>query len=277
MRSYTLLSAVTLLGLSSLTATQTLNIVAHQDDDLLFQNPQIIHDITAGRRVRTVYLTAGDAGKDSTYWTSRQTGALEAYAAMAGVPSHWDESDAGVQGKDIPLYTLRDRPISIAFMHMPDGSVDGDGFGTTGHETLEKLWKDKIPSIRTIDESGTRYTRAELLNALTQIINDFNPDSINSLDFIHGYGTGDHSDHTAAGLFANESAKPSRFLGDVMAYRGYPIKNEPANVAGKDLDAKKAAFYTYGNYDSLVCASDQSCVGKEYELWLTRQYIANYT
>ena len=33
----------------------TLNIVAHQDDDLLFLSPDLLHNIQAGRCVRTVY------------------------------------------------------------------------------------------------------------------------------------------------------------------------------------------------------------------------------
>ncbi|KAF4212966.1 hypothetical protein CNMCM8980_009556 [Aspergillus fumigatiaffinis] len=272
MKAYCFLS---LLSLSGLAVARTLNVVAHQDDDILFQNPDILNDIAAGRHVRTVYLTAGDAGRDSQYWTSRQAGAMEAYAAMAGMPNVWDESDIGVEGKDIPLYSLRDRDISLAFMHMPDGSIDGDGFASTGHESLEKLWKDKINSIRTVDESGTSYTRSDLIETLAQIINDFNPDWINSQDYVHPYGSGDHSDHSSAGLFANEAAKESRFPGNVMAYRGYPTKDEPANVAGSDLDRKKAAFYTYGNYDPVACSSGQSCAGTDYEKWLLRQYIAN--
>ncbi|GIC92334.1 uncharacterized protein Aud_008800 [Aspergillus udagawae] len=273
MKAYCVLG---LLSLSGLALARTLNFVAHQDDDLLFQNPDILHEITAGRHVRTVYLTAGDAGLDAQYWTSRQAGAMDAYAAMAGMPNVWDESDIGVEGKDIPLYTLRDRDISVAFMHMPDGNTGGDGFASTGHESLEKLWNGEIDSIGTVDESGTRYTRSDLIETLTQIINDFDPDWINSQDYINPYGSGDHSDHTSAGLFTNEAAKPSEFSGNVMAYRGYPISNEPANVAGADLDQKKAAFYTYGSYDSMACAADQSCAGKDYEKWLLRQYTANY-
>ncbi|GFF39506.1 hypothetical protein IFM58399_05604 [Aspergillus lentulus] len=252
MKAYCFLS---LLSLSGLAVARTLNIVAHQNDDILFQNPDILNDIAAGPACPHC--------------------AMQAYAAMAGMPNVWDESDIGVEGKDIPVYSLRDRDISLTFMHMPDGSIDGDGFASTGHESLEKLWKGKIDSIRTVDESGTSYTRSDLIETLAQIINDFHPDCINSQDYVHPYGSGDHSDHTSAGLFANEGAKESKFQGNVMAYRGYPTKDEPANVAGSDLDRKKAAFYTYGNYDPVACSSDQSCAGTDYEKWLLRQYIAN--
>ncbi|KAL2869445.1 PIG-L family deacetylase [Aspergillus lucknowensis] len=274
MKPSTFLTGVALI--TPVFSDNTLSIVAHPDDDFLFINPDILHDIANGFNVRTVYLTSGDGGESWPYWTGRQAGALAAYAQMAGVESVWDEGDIGVEGKDIPLYTLRDHPsVSLAFMHIPDGSIDGNGFPATGQESLEKLWKGAIPRIRTVDESGTTYSRDELINTLTQIINDYQADSLNSLDYLHDYGTGDHSDHTSAGLFTNTAAIPSNFPGDVIAYRGYPIKYDPPTIGGDDLVRKKEAFYTYASYDPAVCASDASCQGTEYELWLPRLYTAN--
>ncbi|KAL5334975.1 putative deacetylase LmbE-like domain-containing protein [Aspergillus crustosus] len=271
-------TTLTTLGLllTPVISDNTLSIVAHPDDDFLFLNPDILHDIANGFTVRTVYLTSGDAGQTSEYWTSRQAGALAAYAQMAGVDGVWEETDVGVPDKDIPLYTLRDNPnVSLAFLHIPDGSIDGNGFPLTGQESLEKLWKDEIPRIGTVDDSGTSYSKQELIDTLEYIINDFDPDSLNSLDYLHDYGTGDHSDHTSVGLFTNTAAIPSVFPGSVIAYRGYPIKDEPNNVDGDDLARKKDAFYTYAAYDAEVCASDAACAGKEYELWLPKLYTSN--
>lgn len=59
-----------------------MNVVAHQDDDLLFRSPDLLHDVQAHRCVRAVFVTAGDAGRDSAYWTGRETGARAAYAQM---------------------------------------------------------------------------------------------------------------------------------------------------------------------------------------------------
>ncbi|KAL4972473.1 hypothetical protein BDW66DRAFT_162859 [Aspergillus desertorum] len=247
-----LISAFTLLT-PSLSA-KTLNIVAHPDDDLLFLNPDIQRDFSSGFTVRTVYLTSGDAGRPYEYWTLRQ----------AGVESIWDESDAGVTEKDIPVYTLWTKPeVSLAFMHIPDGSMDGNGFPATGQESLEKLWKGRLRGSARVDESVTMYSRDELVEALRQIIDSFAPDS------------GDHSDHTSVGLFTNTAAIASSFQGRVIAYRGYPIKLEPANVGGEDLVRKKEAFNTYAAYDESVCGSDQACAGKEYELWLPRLCTSN--
>jgi hypothetical protein len=50
-------------AVAAVTCTQrSLDVVAHEDDDLLFMNPDIQHDIRAGVCVTTVFLTAGDDG-----------------------------------------------------------------------------------------------------------------------------------------------------------------------------------------------------------------------
>ena len=52
----------------------TLNFVAHEDDDLLFLSPDLLHDLHNGKCVTTVLLTAGDAGDVSSYWLGREDG-----------------------------------------------------------------------------------------------------------------------------------------------------------------------------------------------------------
>lgn len=76
-----------------------LQIVAHEDDDIIFMNPDIQDSIASGNMVRTVWVTAGNvcpngggtcsdlpAGvpSDTAYWHARERGALAAYATMAG-------------------------------------------------------------------------------------------------------------------------------------------------------------------------------------------------
>ena len=59
---------------SALLTSNDLYVVAHPDDDLLFMNPDVQTDITAGRAVRTVYVTSGDGGGPASWWQSRETG-----------------------------------------------------------------------------------------------------------------------------------------------------------------------------------------------------------
>ena len=133
----------------------TLTIVAHEDDDLLFISPDVLHAIQAGSLVRTVFLTAGDDGMPASYWMTREEGPLAAYALMAGAANSWTQSDAGVSGHPIPLYTLAGNPnISLAYLRLPDGNLSGSGFPSTGNVSLQQLWQGTITSIAAIDGSS---------------------------------------------------------------------------------------------------------------------------
>ena len=83
----------------------SLNIVAHADDDLLFLSPDLLHAIEASRNVRTVFLTAGDSGAGADYWGRREAGVRAAYAQMSGVANVWTQTDAGIAGHPIPVFT----------------------------------------------------------------------------------------------------------------------------------------------------------------------------
>ncbi|KAF7595230.1 hypothetical protein BBP40_006976 [Aspergillus hancockii] len=252
---------------------QTLNIVAHQDDDLLFVSPDLLHDIQAGRKVRSIFLTAGDAGDVSSgYWEQRQAGSQAAYAQMADVENVWTQSDAGIAGKNIPLFTLKgNTAISLAFLQLPDGNLGGDGFPSTGSTSLEKLWQSDISSIQTINGS-TSYTSHELLNALVDLMNTFQPDRINTLDYVHDYEGGDHSDHYTTAYYVQKAAERCTTAHTLTGYRGYPVESMAQNVFGDDLEGKQSAFFAYAAHDSLVCHDLASCgTGKEAQ-WLQRQY-----
>src|SRR3954471_17974249 len=94
----------------------TMNIVAHPDDDLLFQSPDLLHDVQSGKCVRTVYITAGERGDLNTL-DMRESGVEAAYAQMAGVRNQWKKDDAGLSNKKVPLMTLAARPtVSLVFM-----------------------------------------------------------------------------------------------------------------------------------------------------------------
>jgi LmbE family N-acetylglucosaminyl deacetylase len=64
--------------------TSTISFVAHQDDDLLFMNPDIASDVQAGYNVWIVYLTAGQVQfrDEMEYANQRIVGARAAYAAF---------------------------------------------------------------------------------------------------------------------------------------------------------------------------------------------------
>ena len=59
--SYVVLNTTSAAASSS--SGPTLNVVAHEDDDLLFLSPDLLHVIQAGGSVRTIFVTAGDDGQ----------------------------------------------------------------------------------------------------------------------------------------------------------------------------------------------------------------------
>ena len=90
-----------------------LNIVAHQDDDILFMNPDILNTVyIAGHRQVTVYITAGNIGladnspgfnlgPDPQYPLNREEGAIAGYSKLLQLadakkknPSQFDDFNA---------------------------------------------------------------------------------------------------------------------------------------------------------------------------------------
>ena len=250
-----------------------LQIVAHQDDDLLFQSPDLVHDVLAGRCVRTVFTTAGDAAHDETYWKGRESGSLAAYAQMAGVPDAWTLSDAGIPGHPLRILTLTGAPqISVVLMRLPDGNRTGSGTAVHGHASLMRLWTGSIRSITAVDGS-TSYTDASFTTTLTDLLTQFRPTTVRTMDWTIAFGGGDNADHTATALFAHRADRSYGSAHTTLAYGGYPLWTRPPNVTGEDLRAKKNAFLTYAPHDALMCL-DAWCPGDVVQrLRLSREYI----
>lgn len=256
------------IALTATAGAQSLNIVAHEDDDLLFLSPTLLHEVQSGLSVRTIFLTAGDAGQGADYWTSRQEGSKAAYAQMSGVANTWTQSDAGIPGFNIPMFTLDQNPgISLVFLQLPDGNLGGEGFGSG---SLQQLWQGSIDSLTS--RGGSSYTKDDLVNVLRQLADNLGYSHINTQDFVNSYGDGDHSDHHTTAYFVHEAFADCASNASITAYMGYPLTSQPANINAATLGQKKAAFYTYGGYDRNTCHSDETCSGRQEALWLEREY-----
>jgi hypothetical protein len=256
-------------------AGKVMNFVAHEDDDLLFLSPDLRADIVAGRCVRTVYLTAGDAGADDWYWQAREEGERDAYAQMVGGSGTWVETDAGISGHPIPVFTFTgNERVSLAFIRLPDG-LDGSGSPAQGNKSLKQLEQGTISTITTVNDAApSTYTKAQLLSTLTALMTSYGPSTIRTQDHAGSYDDGDHNDHYASARLVN-AAKAGYPSGTLVAYYGYRTQFYPANVSGSTLTGKKNAFYAYGANDGSACSSDATCAGTPYEAWLQRQYRIN--
>lgn len=196
-----------------------MQIVAHQDDDFLFMNPDLSNHLATGMPIVTVYVTAGEAmGIRSdlhppgmcrdVFATARQRGVQAAYARMArritgrDVPNVWTR-ELLVPDPDAPWphtverYTLNAFPqIQLIFMNIRD---DGDELPRALH-SLHHTFADPsyqvdtlVPSCEPAGSCGhvptcgpdvpwQNYTHAEVVNVLSGLVDIYQPDIIRTLD-----------------------------------------------------------------------------------------------
>ena len=108
-------------------------VVAHEDDDVLFMNPDIADAIAADHQVTVAYTTAGDLGDapSDAYWIDRERGALQAYTYMltgasapaydadhATIPPGWRASIVDLAGMAAVQYE-RDH-VTLVFLRLSD-------------------------------------------------------------------------------------------------------------------------------------------------------------
>jgi LmbE family N-acetylglucosaminyl deacetylase len=257
-----------------------MNIVAHQDDDLLFLSPDLIHDIKDRNCVRTVYVTAGDAGSDSSYWLSREQGSQAAYSAMSGSEPPWIQRVVKLTNQE---YIRVSNPqkngyISLIFFRLPDGNLKGQGFSASHYENLSKLESGKINSIHSVTGQSV-FTSAQLTNALELLITTYKPSVIRTLvtDSVGLYP--EHSDHMTVGRYARKAYQQvaDNTLVSIRYYLSYSAHQMPANVNGLDLQEKQAAFLAYSQFDGAVCHSLEQCKKSlTYNTYLSKQYSRPY-
>lgn len=257
-----------------------MNIIAHQDDDILFMNPDLYHSLQSGACVRSVYLTAGDAGSSKLYWLGREEGSKAAYASLLGIKNpEWTSRTAKLSSTSyITIAKLKNSSqVTLVFLHLPDGNLDGQGFRATKFESLVKLETGAVGHLRTVDGQST-YTSSELTKTLMQLMEAFRPTEINTLalkNFSSKFP--DHSDHITTAQYAQAAYK--QFSSQYSAvpfksYVGYPVRDQQPNISAPDLLAKEAAFFNYSIHDRGTCGSVVSCDQMSYIYYLQRQYQA---
>ncbi|KAM0756596.1 hypothetical protein T439DRAFT_376762 [Meredithblackwellia eburnea MCA 4105] len=255
----------------------TVYIVAHPDDDLLFQSPDLYTDMLSSSCLTTVYTTSGDSGTGSAYAQSRESGNEAAYAYMGGVNDTWTQFYAIFGGQSVLVRTLVGKPwVQKVWFRLPDGDVDGSGYAVTGYETLRELYFNTISSITTQPGDAT-YTMATLKEALGQILTARQPVRVRTLDYLSEFDGGDHSDHLTTARLAAELQAEFAPNATLSGYMGYPVEYlAPTLKTSSTLFKNKTnAFFTYTPYDSDECQSYSSCLsaGRGEAYWLLRQYI----
>ncbi|WP_323770860.1 PIG-L family deacetylase [Antarctobacter sp.] len=252
-------------------------IVAHQDDDLLFMNPTLDGLIDGDGPVTTIYLTAGDAGRDESYWAGREAGEKAAYGHMAGADDWVDETvslTVGDQTFDVASSYLASQPeVRLYFLRLPDGFGDGSGSETYGFQSLEQLAEGEIATVTAVDGSAT-YTSDDLTGVLSALLDLHTPDHIHIQDHTTEYSGIEHSDHLTSAAFATDAVEGYNADFTVTSYVGYASWGLEENLSPEDELVVRSTFDTYASHDPLVFGSDGALIGA-YEDWVQREYIAN--
>jgi hypothetical protein len=241
-----------------------LYVVAHQDDDLLFMNPDVENSIRAGLRVRTVFLTAAASGPppqpSPPAWYAREDAVPKAYREMANVtqvPNDWTcQLQTYLTNKVVRVCTLTTQPlVSVVFLRLPDGGTD-----PTNQPGMAALWSGGVARLTTFTRPddvpstpSSTYTRAELIQVLAALTADFAPVRIGTQDSTLAYGD-DHADHIAGALFALEANHTYTGPHDLWMYRGYNVSiwwgtvpgAEVPNLSPAQRDEKLRIMEAYG-------------------------------
>jgi LmbE family N-acetylglucosaminyl deacetylase len=232
--------------------TTTLSFVAHQDDDLLFMNPDIASDVEAGYHVWVVYLTAGEVHtRDAmSYANQRIAGERAAYAKTARVANNWTYEELWVNGHPLATNRLNGTNVRLVFtfIHGASGGCEDNG---DPQGDLYKMLKDPSHVARPIDGRPS-YTRESFTSMLHTLIGYVNPNYLRSSSTIgHRDPQRDHVDHTSSAIFAAEAdldgARRTWIRRD--EYTGYHIQNLPENVSGYWRDRKIEIWDEYWPHD----------------------------
>lgn len=245
---------------------KNLVFVAHQDDDLLFMNPDIDQVIDAGGCVQTVYLTAAERGEGLHYMLGRARGVAAAYALMADSSDNWTETETAYGGKHQARFSLNANPrVVLVHMRIEDPWL-GKGWGSL--TPLSRAESIAGASAKALGSYGESYTRADLVTALAAIIADYQPTVIRHMDdsITVPYTSlcwrcigHDHPDHIASARLVRDAIRAAPGDYAEAAYVDYPTQERGVNLTAAEIAAKTQAFKRYAEDDYQYCPNPKQC------------------
>src|SRR5262245_12656680 len=201
-----------------------LTIIAHQDDDLLFMQPDLYDAVKRGTGVTNVYVTAGNGRHGRGFAERRYDGLMTAYGAIAGA-TDWSCGWIRVGSNEVEHCRLDRAKVSLVFLGYPDGGKDGEVA-----DSLLHLWEGKVNRASAVSFGPAAYDRPTLIAVLADIIGYTQPTTIRTLEIASTHGH-DHSDHMLVGALAVLAIARSSVDAELISYRGYNINDEPPNAS----------------------------------------------
>jgi len=240
-------------------------IVAHQDDDLLFMQPDLIEAVRRGTGVTIVYVTAGNNNNGVDYSTKRYDGVMAAYSAATGATG-WRCGWLELVGHAAEHCRLDDAKLSVVFLGYPDGGKRGE-FSSS----LLALWEGRITGADTIAERSAHYDRDGLIATLAAVIHTTQPRTIRTLEVAATHGV-DHSDHMLVGALTVLATAKSDI--ELLSYRGYDIADEPVDGFAPITAIADDAFAHYSACTDgcASCGDACSAFSATYAGYMQRRY-----
>lgn len=253
-----------------LAASTDVVIVAHQDDDLLFMQPDLVDAVHRGGTT-TVYVTAGNGKHGPDYSDSRYAGLRYAYGAAAG-SNDWDCGWIEISGHLAEHCRLAEQQVSLVFLAYPDGGKYGEFDNSLLH-----LWEGTIDHAETVAHRTSTYTQDELIETVAEVLRETQPATVHTLDVQSTHGR-DHIDHMIVGALAILAMARANSHADVIAYRGYAIAEEPANKLPAVYDR---AFTMLTQYEACAtscgdCGTGCKDIDPAHVVWMNRRYATGF-
>jgi LmbE family N-acetylglucosaminyl deacetylase len=229
----------------------TVYVMAHQDDEVYFMEPDAAASLQSGKPTTLVWITAGSSGDGAAVWQARENQSRAAAANAVGLPSNWTCGPRLYLGRLSPNYcTLNGAPQIVHIsLRLPDGSTSSL-WATDGGAPF---FVAPVSTLTSADGASV-YSRSDVVQVLTQILADSSAVVLGTMDSTLAYGD-DHTDHHTAGLFALEAARNYGRPLAVQIYRGYSIDGEgyypipvaeAANLSSADVAEKVSLLSPYG-------------------------------
>ncbi|MDQ6768780.1 MAG: PIG-L family deacetylase [Gemmatimonadota bacterium] len=219
-------------------------VVAHQDDWQVFMGDVISQRLHSAKHVTFVYLTAGDDGRDSVYWETRERAALQSVRVADGIPAPDSVNCSTVQVRAHPIKRCRVGNTDSYFFRLPDGNRNGKGFARYGYQSLRKLQARPNSEISSIDGSTTYHGWIDLEETVRALVErDSSAATVHTTDPNIARNPHDHFDHRMAGLLIADLRKQKDF--GALYYVGYALATRAANRSSDQTRAKTTLFLAY--------------------------------
>src|ERR1700681_4161364 len=233
---------------NALPAQHDVFIVAHEDDWQLFMGDIAARQVRAADSVSFIYLTAGDDGRDSLYWRTRERAALQSTRVAIGR----DASDSTeVRCSRITVLNHAIQQCTVAntksyFLRLPDGKRNVTGFANHDYQSLRKLRGRKSPVVNAIDGSAAYNGWEDLTATVRSIMGSDSPDRdvvVHASDPSIAANPHDHFDHRMAGLLVEDLRRTQPWK--TQYYVGYALATRAANRSTGEAREKTAIFLAY--------------------------------